>query len=122
MKIQNQGFDHVEYIVQDRASFGRVFVRMGFEKRGFRRLWGTESDLYGQCYVRILVTQPDGSPEGEKQLSTRFLREQNEGICVLAIDVEDAKAAFEEAVARGAKSAMEPRVYEAPEGRVARAE
>ena len=122
MKIQNQGFDHVEYIVRDKSQLGRVFTRMGFEKIGSRQLHGTSSDLFGQGYVRILVTQPDGSPEGEKQHSTQFLRAQDEGVCVLAVDVADATEAFNETVARGAKPALAPQVFESPEGRVVRSE
>lgn len=124
MKIQNQGFDHVEFIVNDIAAHASVYERMGFEKVGERHLLsqGTKSALYAQGFVRILLTQPDGQPAAEKQDSVRFLRAQAEGICVLAIDVDDATAAFKETVARGGKPAMEPRTFESPQGRVIRSE
>ena len=36
MKIQNQGFDHVEFVVNDIAPHAAVYKRMGFEKIGER--------------------------------------------------------------------------------------
>jgi 4-hydroxyphenylpyruvate dioxygenase len=124
MRIQNQGFDHVEFIVNDIAAHSRVYERMGFEKVGERHLRhkGTRSVLYAQGFVRILLTQSDGTSMAESQDCVRFLRAQAEGICVLALDVADAKAAFAGSVARGARPAMEPVTYESPQGRVTRAE
>ncbi len=124
MKIQNQGFDHVEFIVNDIASRGSVYERMGFEKIGERHLSakGVRSVLYAQGALRVMLTQPDGSPEAENQESVKFLRRHDEGICVLAVDVDDAKAAFEETVARGAKPALAPVRFESPEGAVVRSE
>jgi 4-hydroxyphenylpyruvate dioxygenase len=125
MKIQNQGFDHVEFVVRDVDSHAGMYDRMGFERIGERRngRCGTRSVLYAQGFVRIMLTQPDaGSAEAEKQHCVRFLREQDEGVCVLAVDVDDATAAFEDTVRRGARPAMEPQRYESPEGSVVRSE
>jgi 4-hydroxyphenylpyruvate dioxygenase len=124
MKIQNQGFDHVEFIVNDIAKHARTYERMGFEKIGSRHLQdkGLKSELWAQGFVRILLTQSDGSSVAEKQDSVKFLRAQAEGICVLAVDVDDATAAFKETVARGAKPAMEPKTFESPKGKVTRSE
>jgi 4-hydroxyphenylpyruvate dioxygenase len=124
MKIQNQGFDHVEFIVNDIAKHARTYERMGFEKVGERHLKekGTKSALYAQGFVRILLTQSDGSIAAEKQDSVKFLRSQAEGICVLALDVDNATAAFHEATVRGARPAMQPTTFESPEGRVTRSE
>jgi 4-hydroxyphenylpyruvate dioxygenase len=124
MKIQNQGFDHVEFVVKELAPHCAIYERMGFEKIGERTLTkkGTRSVLYAQGYVRIMLTQPDGSPAAEKEHSTQFLNKQAEGICVLAIDVDDATKAFKEAVSRGAKPAREPETFETREGRVTRSE
>ncbi|MBU6374577.1 MAG: 4-hydroxyphenylpyruvate dioxygenase [Bdellovibrionales bacterium] len=124
MKIQNQGFDHVEFIVHDISTHTRTYERMGFEKLGERHLKdkGTRSVLYAQGRLRVLFTQADGSPAAEQQESVKFLRKHAEGICVLAVDVDDATQAFEETVARGAKPAMKPTRYESPEGAVVRSE
>lgn len=124
MKIQNQGFDHVEYIVRDLKPLTSIMTRMGFEKLGERTLStkGTHSVLFGQGFVRILLTVADGSAAGEKQYCTQFLRQQDEGICVLAIDVDDAAKAYQETVARGARPARAPETFETAEGAVTRAE
>jgi len=124
MKIQNQGFDHVEFIVNDIAAHGRVYERMGFEKIGERHLTqkGTKSVLYAQGLLRVMFTQPDGSPLSEQQESVKFLRKHAEGICVLAVDVDDATRAFDETVKNGARPAMAPQRYESAEGIVVRSE
>lgn len=127
MKIQNQGFDHVEFVVNDVLAQGKVYERMGFEKLGSRTLasQGTMSVLYGQGAVRILLTQALAGADADSQSkseSLKFLKSQAEGICVLAVDVDDATQAFEETVARGAKPAMAPRRFESAEGTVARSE
>jgi 4-hydroxyphenylpyruvate dioxygenase len=124
MKILNHGFDHVEFVVHDIAKQAAVYERMGFEKVGERHLKnrGLKSALYAQGFVRILLTQSDGSAAAESQEAIRFLRAQAEGICVLAVEVDNSKSAYEEALARGARSALAPVVFEAPEGRVVRSE
>lgn len=126
MKIQHQGFDHVEFIVQDVDAHGRMYEKLGFEKVGDRRLpaKGTRSVLWAQGLIRILLTQPDADhrAEAERQDSVRFLRDHAEGICVLAVDVDDATAAFNETISRGARPARKPEVFETPQGRVVRSE
>jgi 4-hydroxyphenylpyruvate dioxygenase len=127
MKILNQGFDHVEFVVRDIEVQGRVYERMGFEKVGSRTLAGrgTKSDLWQQGFVRILLTQPiSGSVDGYSgsEPNLMFLRDQAEGVTVLALEVEDTKAWYERSVANGARSALAPVTYESPEGSVTRAE
>ncbi len=124
MKIQNQGFDHVEYIVRDLRQYAGVFERMGFERVGAAQLEtkGLQRELWAQGFVRIVLTADDGSGKGASHPSVQFLKNHAEGVTVLAIDVADAAAAFRETVARGARPALEPTVFEAPEGRVVRSE
>jgi 4-hydroxyphenylpyruvate dioxygenase len=124
MKILNQGFDHVEFVLNDVATQSRVYERMGFEKVGSRHLAarGTRSVLWQQGFVRVLLTQPDGSAASEDDAAVKFLRTQAEGVCVLAIEVDDARQAFQETVSRGARPAMEPRTWETADGQVTRAE
>jgi 4-hydroxyphenylpyruvate dioxygenase len=124
MRILNQGFDHVEYIVQDLAKYAAMFSRLGFEKVGETHLKakGLKRELWAQGFIRIVLTQDDGSGKGRSQSSVQFLEKHAEGICVLAIEVDDAAAAFQETVAKGAKPALEPQTFESPEGRVIRSE
>ena len=124
MKIQNQGFDHVEYVLNDIVSHGKIYHRMGFEKVGERHLAkkGTKSVLWQQGYVRVLLTQSDGTPAGDKQLAPQFLKNHAEGCCVLALDLDDATRAFEETTKKGAKPAREPETFESEHGKVVRSE
>lgn len=124
MQIQNQGFDHVEFIVNDIEERSKVYRRMGFEVLGERHLpaRGIKSILFGQGLVRIILTQSDGSAAAERENSVQFLRKHAEGICVLAVDVDNATQAFEETTRRGGRPAMEPKTFETPEGRVTRSE
>jgi 4-hydroxyphenylpyruvate dioxygenase len=124
LKIQNQGFDHVEFIVEAIAPHARVYERMGFEKVGERHLpkRGIRSALYAQGLLRILLTESDGSGAAEGQESVKFLRKHAEGICALAVDVDNASKAFELAVKNGATPALEPQRYESAEGSVVRSE
>lgn len=130
MKIQNQGFDHVEFIVKDLAPHEQTYSRMGFEKIGARvdEKKGTRSTLMAQGFVRILLTAPL-NPSVMKNpalvnsdAALKFMADQDEGICVLAVDVESAAEAFDETTKKGARPAMEPKVFETAEGRVVRSE
>ena len=124
MKILNQGFDHVEFIVEDLAKHARMYQRMGFEKIGTRNLpaRGLKGELWAQGMVRILLTQGDGSAVAEREFSAQFLKNHAEGICLLALEVEDATLAFRETTERGARPARAPETFRTAEGTVTRAE
>lgn len=127
MEILDEGFDHVEYVVNDIGVFGRTFQRMGFQKIGERTLSqaGTQSVAYGQGRLRLILTQPlVGTPSVIPSASetVRFLRSHAEGVCVLALKVKDATQAFEETVRRGARPAREPQVFRSEYGSVVRSE
>ncbi|RYZ72367.1 MAG: 4-hydroxyphenylpyruvate dioxygenase [Proteobacteria bacterium] len=124
MKFLNVGFDHIEFIVNKISEHDAVYTRMGFEVVGSRELpqRGIRSKVWQQGFVRILLTESMGNEASEKEESVQFLRNQAEGVCVLAVEVDDAKAAYAETVAKGAKSAMEPKTFESADGTVVRAE
>lgn len=126
MKILNQGFDHVEFVVQDIRHHALMYSRMGFQKIGQRELpndqGGTYSELYAQGWVRILLTQEKKSGSGQKSTAVQFHQKHGDGICTLAIEVDDATEAYEETTARGAKGALEPQTYESEFGKVIRSE
>lgn len=124
MEFKNDGFDHVEFVVEDIRKHAAMYEKLGFEKAGGGTVpaRGRKAELYQQGRVRILLTQPDGSGKGADEESFKFLRNHGEGICVLALDVADARAAFEETVKRGARVALEPVRYETGDGQITRAE
>jgi len=124
MKIQNQGFDHVEFVVKQLAPHEQIYSRMGFEKIGARKneKQGTQSTLMAQGFVRILLTAPLPGANPASSSALKFMAEQDEGICVLALDVDNATEAFEETTKNGARPAMEPKTFETAEGKVTRSE
>ena len=124
MKIQNQGFDHVEFVVHDLAHHEDIYKRMGFERIGSRELKsrGLKSTLWAQGFVRILLTQVDLAKAPDTDPRARFLREHGEGICTLAVDVDSAEGAYKLTTSKGARSAMAPQSWDSADGSVARAE
>jgi len=124
MKIKNQGFDHVEFVVNDIGQHAKMYQSMGFEKIGSRKLnaRGLSSEVYAQGLLRIILTQYDESESAKKEEGYQFLKRHGDGICVLAVDVEDATLAYEETTKRGARSALEPVKYETENGTVIRSE
>jgi 4-hydroxyphenylpyruvate dioxygenase len=124
MKFLNTGFDHVEFIVKSVDEHAGIYQRLGFEKVGERNLAhrGIRSTLWQQGFIRILLTEGDGSAASEKEQSVQFLKKQAEGICVLGVEVDDAESAFHQLVEKGARPALKPTVYEDSSGRVVRAE
>lgn len=124
MKIQNQGFDHVEYVVRDLNHHDKLWKKLGFEKIGERHVVdrGQKTVAYAQGLIRILVTGSDGSPAFEQTQEGKFLKLHGDGVCTLALDVSDAEGAFKQAVSRGARPALEPKHFESSYGSVVRAE
>ncbi|MCC7442804.1 MAG: 4-hydroxyphenylpyruvate dioxygenase [Bdellovibrionales bacterium] len=124
MKILNQGFDHVEVAVRDLVPHIAMWERMGFERTGSRQ-WterGTESVVLQQGFVRVMLTCARDERKAAGDLAVEFQKKHGDGICVLALEVDDATKAFEECVARGARVAMKPRRSESKLGSVVRAE
>ncbi len=119
MKIQNQGFDHVEFAVSDLKTHEDIWMRLGFEKIGQRINQEQLTSVFAQGFVRILLTQVDSN---QKNNLTDFQKKHGDGISVLALDVDDSVAAFEETVKKGARPAMEPQVYQTENGKVVRSE
>ncbi|MFZ9596687.1 MAG: VOC family protein, partial [Bdellovibrionia bacterium] len=127
LQLVRRGFDHVEFVVHELGPMESVFQRMGFEKIGSRHLktQGTQSVVYAQGDVRVMLTQPDPTAPRERSSSSealKFLSQHAPGICVLALEVQNAQQAYEDCLKRGARSARAPQVFESAQGRVVRAE
>ncbi|HTL10858.1 MAG TPA: 4-hydroxyphenylpyruvate dioxygenase [Bdellovibrionota bacterium] len=124
MKILNQGFDHVEFAVKELGPHVQRWQRMGFEQIGKRdsKERGTESVVMAQGYVRIMLTAATDARKASGDLAVEFQKKHDDGICVLAVDVDDATRAFEKTVAAGARPAMKPKKFESRCGTVVRSE
>jgi 4-hydroxyphenylpyruvate dioxygenase len=124
MKFLNEGFDHVEFAVESIAKHEAMWLRFGFEKVADQMVAskGARHVLMAQGSVRILLTEYDTSNEAQLQFGHSFLKAHGDGICTLAVEVDDAAAAYKEVVGRGARSALEPYSFETNDGAVVIAE
>src|SRR5437868_12169617 len=113
------GTDHVEFYVGN-AKQAAYFYRaaMGFSIVGYRGPeTGTRdrvSYLLQQNKIRLIVTSALG-PEGE---TAQHVHKHGDGVRDIALWVNDARDAFEKAVARGAVALHEPTVLKDDSGEV----
>ncbi len=115
------GTDYLEFYVSN-AKQAAHFYRsaMGFKPLAYSGLetknQETESYVVVQDKIRLVLTSPlrSGSAIG------KHIDNHGDGVKVTALWVEDATYAYEEAVKRGAKSYMEPKIEEDAHGRVVR--
>lgn len=126
MKILNQGFDHIEFVVHKIAHRAETYRKMGFERVGVRVApeRGTRSELFAQGRIRILLTEPLNAPgrEGAFDHGMEFLARHSDGIAVLAIEVDDVQAWYHRCIANGARAAAAPSLATSQHGYVRTAE
>ena len=88
------GFEFIEYAAPDPVAMGALFERMGFRPVARRR--HKQVTLYRQGGINfILNAEPDS-------FAQRFARQHGPSICAIAFRVQDAKSAYELALAKGA--------------------
>lgn len=115
------GTDYLEFYVSN-AKQAAHFYRsaMGFEPLAYSGLETqnreTESYVVVQDKIRLVLTSPlrSGSAVG------KHIDAHGDGVKVTALWVDDATYAYEEAIKRGAKSYMEPKVEKDDHGQVVR--
>jgi 4-hydroxyphenylpyruvate dioxygenase len=124
MNILNQGFDHVEFVVNSVDSHVQTWAKMGFEKTGEAKkpAQGCRQVVMSQGLVRLVLTEYDESVSAKNQLGYKFLNAHGDGISVLALEVDDAAGAFRETTQRGGRPATAPQTFETSEGQVTVAE
>lgn len=117
-----KGFDHIELYVGNayqsahyyRTVFGFTPVAYAGLETGLR---DRASFVVRQGDIFLILTSPLG-PEGE---IAEHVRHHGDGVRDVAFTVDDAKAAFETVVERGARPLMPPTVMEDEEGRCVKA-
>ena len=88
------GFEFIEYAAPDPEAMGELFERMGFKPVAKHR--HKNVTLYRQGGINFIVNaEPDS-------FAQRFARQHGPSICAIAFRVQDAKAAYERAIALGA--------------------
>ena len=118
------GIDYVEFYVSNarqaahyyRTALGLVPVAYSGLETGVR---DRASWLLSRGQVHFLLTSPLG-PESAPEIS-RHIAIHGDGVRDIALRVSDARAAYEEALRRGAKSAQQPQEFEDGSGRFVRA-
>ncbi len=108
MNILNQGFDHVEFYVGQIEPHETMWQKLGFERIGTAEYpaLGKRSAVWAQGRVRVVLTQFNAT--GAQQPGAMFHNAHGDGIGVIAVEVDDAAAAYQETVSRGAISALAP--------------
>ncbi len=115
------GTDYLEFYVSNSKQAAHFYrSAMGFKPLAYSGLETqnaqTESYVVVQDKIRLVLTSPlkSGTEIG------KHIDKHGDGVKVTALWVDDATYAYNEAIKRGAKSYMEPRVEEDEDGRVVR--
>jgi 4-hydroxyphenylpyruvate dioxygenase len=88
------GFEFIEYAAPDPKAMGMLFERLGF--KAIARHRHKNVILYRQGGINFIVNaEPDS-------FAQRFARQHGPSICAIAFRVQDAKSAYERAIALGA--------------------
>jgi 4-hydroxymandelate synthase len=103
------GIDHIELYVGDArqaafyycTAFGFQVVAQGGPETGLK---GRRSLLLTQGDIRMVLT----SPLVADDRAAEFVRSHGDGVAVIALEVDDAEAAYEELVRRGAGAVSAP--------------
>jgi 4-hydroxyphenylpyruvate dioxygenase len=116
------GTDYVElYVGNAKQSAHYYKTAFGFQSLAYCGLETGVKDrtsyVLVQDKIRLVLTTPM-VPEGEV---ADHIRKHGDGVKVIALWVDDARAAFNETTSRGAKSFFEPRVEKDEHGEVVRA-
>jgi 4-hydroxymandelate synthase len=117
--VEIHSIDHIELYVEDAEkaanelceSFGFAVHGRGGPDTG---LTGRTSVLLRQHDIALLVT----SPVGDGHRAAEFVRRHGDGVAVIGVRVDDAHAAFTEAVERGAVPIAAPATLGPDGGRV----
>ena len=113
------GIDHVELYVGNAAQAAHFFARAyGFTETGYAGLETGRRDrvshVLEQGRIRLVVT---GTLMGEDDIAAHHAR-HGDGVHKIALSVPDAAAAYEHAVAHGARGVQTPHWVEDEHGRV----
>ena len=113
------GIDHVEFYVGNAAQAAFYFTRaFGFTETAYSGLEtghrARRSHVLEQGRIRLVLT---GTLEGADEIADHHAR-HGDGVHKIALSVPDAAAAYEHAVAHGARGVDKPRWEEDEQGRV----
>jgi 4-hydroxyphenylpyruvate dioxygenase len=116
-EIPIDGFDHIEFYVGNALQAAYYYQRaFGFDIVGYRGLETGVRDqvsyVLKQQHISLVIT---GALKPDSHVA-EHVKSHGDGVKTIAFKVRDAKAAYQTALARGAKSAGELEEYEGPDG------
>lgn len=116
------GTDYLELYVSNARQAAYFYkTALGFQSFAHRGLEtgsrDVESYVVVQNNIRLVLTSPLRS---STELG-RHIDKHGDGVKVIALWVEDAAKAYQEAIARGAQSVMKPKTEEDPKGKIVKA-
>ncbi|GAC1539297.1 MAG: 4-hydroxyphenylpyruvate dioxygenase [Herpetosiphon sp.] len=120
--LKLNGIDHIELYVGNarqaahyfRTAFGFTPVAYAGLETGLR---DRASYVLQQRHVRLVVTSP---LQGDSPIAKHWMK-HGDGVKDIAMEVDDARAAFDATVARGATVVMKPTVLEGKKGHIVKA-
>jgi 4-hydroxymandelate synthase len=117
--VEIQSIDHIElFVTEAEEAAAELCDRFGFVPAGrggaSTGLRGCESVLLRQRGITLLVTS--ATDPGHR--AAEYVARHGDGVGVIALAVEDAEAAFAEAVGRGGVPVAPPEVFEGGDGKV----
>jgi 4-hydroxyphenylpyruvate dioxygenase len=106
-----KAIDHLEFTADTLdTQTAKDFTRLGFTRTEIDE--ATSSELYTQGQIRFLLT---ANTDKESQ-SRKYFEKHNEGVSKIAFWVENAEAAIEEAIKRGATEVADLKITENENG------
>ena len=120
------GTDYIEFFVGNAKQAAYFYKHaFGFRIEAYRGLETGSSDvvsyLLRQDKIRFVVTSALRPDTGLGRVVSEHVRRHGDGIRDIALWVDDATQSYNETIARGAHSVLEPTVTEDENGRVVRA-
>lgn len=100
------GMEFVEYASSNPQQLEQLFVKLGFKKIGEHKR--KDVALYRQNNVNFVINREQGS------FAESFRNAHGPSICATGFRVKDAKAAYQEAVKRGARPCDNPQAHTFP--------
>lgn len=118
-EISIDGFDFIEFFVGNAKQASYYYNRgFGFDIVGYRGLETGERKLVSyalrQDHVTLVLT---GALTADNDIA-EHVHQHGDGVKTIGLRVRDAVKAYETAIARGAKSYAEPRVFEEKGGKI----
>src|SRR4026208_132728 len=115
------GTDYVELYVSNSKQAAHFYkTAFGFQSWAYKGLETGEKDIESYVVIQDKIRLVLTSPLHSDSAIGRHIDKHGDGVKVIALWVDDATDAWEQATARGAKSYMSPTVEEDKHGRVVR--